>query len=165
MTDLWGVCSISVVLPDTAYLLPHPGCRGEEKWNSCLFTRTSCNLPRFIVRVPNFILKTCTDYVLASSRGLTSHLCQRGGSWKAEFALPEICNFKNLLYPSFANPMSARKLLAVVFAANARAASFLWHANTSQNALWLLQAPHSFSLKPNGAKMAFPLISLVFKNR
>lgn len=41
----------------------------------------------------------------------------REGSWKAKFALLRICNLKNLLYSSFANPTSLCGLLEVVFAA------------------------------------------------
>lgn len=114
MTAPWAACSILVVLQDMEYLLPHPGYKGEEEWNSCLFTRTSCNLPWFVVRAPNFILKT----FLSSFRGLTSHCLRRRGSRKAKFALLKICNFKILLYSSFANPMSTCRLLEVAFAAN-----------------------------------------------
>lgn len=55
MTVQLEVCSILVVLQDMEYLLPHPGYKGEKKWNLCLFTRTFCNLWWFMVGVPNFI--------------------------------------------------------------------------------------------------------------
>ena len=41
----------------------------------------------------------------------------REGSLEAKFALPGICNFKNLLSSSFANPVSVCRLLEVAFAA------------------------------------------------
>lgn len=89
-----------------------------EKWNLCFSTRPFCNLQWFIVKTSSFYIKDMHWLQLVSSfKGLTNHLLQREGSWKAKFALLRICNFKTLLYSSFANPMSMCRLLEVAFAA------------------------------------------------
>lgn len=140
MTAPLEVCSISVVLQDTGYLLPHPGCKGEKK-QRCVHLQEP-SVPGRGVSGPSSTAGGGHWLQLASScKGLTSHLLQREGSWKAKFALLRICNFKNLLYSSFANPMSMCRLLEVAFAARTvRTASLICHANKSKNALWLPQS-------------------------
>lgn len=56
-----------------------------------------------------------TDYVFFQR--VNQPPSSEGRLMVAKFALLRICSFKNLLYSSFANPMSMCRLLGVVFAA------------------------------------------------
>lgn len=115
------VYSILVALRDMEYLRPRPGYRGEEKLEcASICLQKLCS--SLWHTGPRFHLE---DKHRRSFNGLTGHLPWREGSWEAKFALLRVCNFKNLLSSSFANPMSVCRLLEVAFAAKNSARSKL----------------------------------------